>query len=244
MDPPEVSQARDTKRFELLFRFLEQAGAPPDRQHMESALEAAHSEAHRRWEHQRCAFTTSERLRFTFTQLAIPPEKINARSFAQLCNEFESISLTLPPQLLPGAVETLEELASQYRLGLICDTGLTPGRILRQLMQRDGLTSKFARLTFSDELGTTKPHRQNFLYTLSFLDASPEEAVHVGDLAPTDVAGALGAGMQAILCRADGQSTAADDLTADVPVIHHLHELPGLIHRLNENTQSPSCVPT
>ncbi|HUV89692.1 MAG TPA: hypothetical protein VMY80_08565, partial [Anaerolineae bacterium] len=36
-----------------------------------------------------------------------------------------------PPQPVPGVAEVLPRLAQRYRLGLISDVGLTPGRVLR-----------------------------------------------------------------------------------------------------------------
>jgi putative hydrolase of the HAD superfamily len=104
-------------------------------------------------------------------------------------------------------------LAQRFRLGLISDVGLTPGRVLRELMRRDGLLSHFQALTFSDETGATKPLPGQFLRTLAALQARPQEAAHIGDLPETDLAGARGVGMRAILFlgisqRQDGRSLA------------------------------------
>jgi putative hydrolase of the HAD superfamily len=102
------------------------------------------------------------------------------------------------PSLTPEAPAVLADLAQQYRLGLISDTGITPGRVLRQLLERDNLSGYFTYLTFSDEVGRSKPHPSTFLTTLSALEASPAEAVHIGDLLRTDIAGAKALGMRAV----------------------------------------------
>jgi putative hydrolase of the HAD superfamily len=109
--------------------------------------------------------------------------------------------------------EVLPRLARRYCLGLISDVGLTPGRILREILRRDGLLPHFQALTFSDETGTTKPEPGQFLRTLDALDTRPGEAAHVGDLPETDIAGARAAGMRAILFlgvsqREDGRALA------------------------------------
>jgi FMN phosphatase YigB (HAD superfamily) len=101
----------------------------------------------------------------------------------------------LPADGLPGV---LARLASHYRLGVISDTGATPGRVLRSLMRRDGLLHYIDYLIFSDEFGRSKPHPSVFLSMLSHLDVDPREAVHVGDLRRTDVAGARGVGMRTV----------------------------------------------
>ena len=117
------------------------------------------------------------------------------------------------PPPVPGVVEVLPRLSRHYRLGLISDTGLTPGWVLREVLRRDGLLHYFEALTFSDETGATKPLPEQFLRTLSNLEARPEEAAHIGDLPETDLAGARGVGMRAILFlgmsdRQDGRSLA------------------------------------
>ena len=102
------------------------------------------------------------------------------------------------PTLVPEARGALTELSRRYRLAIISDTGLTPGRVLRQLLAEDEIISYFNQLTFSDEVGHSKPHPDAFLTTLRALGVTPAEAVHVGDLLRTDVAGAQGVGMRAV----------------------------------------------
>lgn len=102
-------------------------------------------------------------------------------------------------QLLPGAAEVIPALAeSGIRLGLISDTGLTPGRVLLRFLEHDGLLPYFSTLTFSDETGFPKPDPRMFHRTLAGLGSRPREALHVGDTPRTDIAGALGVGMYAV----------------------------------------------
>ena len=88
--------------------------------------------------------------------------------------------------------------AAGVGLGVISDTGLTPGRILTTFMERDGVLDYFGALTFSDETGFPKPHPQMFLRTLARLGVPPREAAHVGDMPRTDVAGAQALGMLSV----------------------------------------------
>ncbi len=113
------------------------------------------------------------------------------------------------PILEPAVKEVLAELAGRYRLGIISDTGITPGRVLRQILEQDGIIDYFDHLTFSDELGRSKPHPEAFLATLDRLQAVPAQAVHIGDLLRTDIAGAQGVKMRGVqyigVSRDDGQ---------------------------------------
>lgn len=106
--------------------------------------------------------------------------------------------MTAQPPLVDGLASLLPRLAQRYRLGLICDTGLSPGWMLREWMEARGILGHFSHLSFSDELGVSKPHPNAFLTTLGRLGVSAETAVHIGDYPRTDIAGAKGVGMRAI----------------------------------------------
>jgi putative hydrolase of the HAD superfamily len=126
-----------------------------------------------------------------------------------------------------GAAEILGELTQRgLRLALICNTGRTPGSMLRHVLDRLGLAAYLGVLTFSDEVGLRKPHPEIFARTLTALGVEPPEAAHVGDDVTTDIAGARGFGMRAIhLCHPTGASNRSDGATA----ISRLTELPAVL---------------
>jgi len=135
-------------------------------------------------------------------------------TFAQAVQGIEEavVDMALP---VDGVTDVLPRLASRYKLGIISDTGIAPGRVLRSLLERDSLLSCFSQFTFSDEIGRSKPHPDVFLATLAGLGVAPEQAVHVGDLRHTDIAGARAVGMLAIRYAA-----IRDDLTPQYPEAH------------------------
>ena len=102
------------------------------------------------------------------------------------------------PTPVPEVKTALADLSAQYQLAIISDTGLTPGRILRQVLENDNLAPYFTHFTFSDEVGRSKPHALAFLTTLEALGVKPNEAAHVGDLLHTDIVGAQQVGMRAV----------------------------------------------
>lgn len=126
-----------------------------------------------------------------------------------------------------GAAEVLGELTRRgIRLALICNTGRTPGSMLRQVLDRLGLKAYLPVLTFSDEVGVRKPHPEIFARTLAALGVSPAEAAHVGDDVTTDVAGARGIGMRPMhLCHSTGASSQSDG----APSISRLADLPAAL---------------
>lgn len=135
------------------------------------------------------------------------------------------------PVLNEGAGELLNGLKEQYRLGLICNTGRTPGTMLKIVLQRLGILEFFDVLTFSDAVGVRKPDPRIFQVTLEQLGVAPNRALHVGDDPTTDIVGAQGVGMWAVLLGVAEVSAPED---GGVPIIGTLAELPGILQQETE----------
>ena len=188
--------ARD-ERLDLLAEVLAHHGQPRPRATLEAAYEDAWTEWTRIWQEEHRSVTADRWLRHMLASLDVA---LAEETVASLRRPFEEIHLLGDqPRPVPGVTEVLPRLARRYRLGLISDVGLTPGRVLRQILRRDGLLSYFQALTFSDDTGATKPEPEQFTRTLAALDVQPAEAAHIGDLPETDLAGARAVGMRAIL---------------------------------------------
>lgn len=118
---------------------------------------------------------------------------------ADLCLAFEEAARTGRVEALPGAVDTLRELkAAGLATALVCDTGFTPGRIVRDFLSDVGVLEHLDFCAFSNEVGVPKPNAKIFLVALDGVGSRPEASVHVGDLIRTDVAGARGVGMRTV----------------------------------------------
>ncbi len=133
----------------------------------------------------------------------------------------ENTVLNDPPTLVAEARVVLPALADCYALAIISDTGLTPGHILHEVLKRDQVADHFAHMTFSDQLGSSKPHPDNFLHTLQALEVEPHEAVHIGDLLRTDIAGARQIGMRAVQYVGLYQDDAKLEVTPDAVIQNH-----------------------
>ncbi|MCI0491168.1 MAG: HAD family hydrolase, partial [Blastocatellia bacterium] len=150
---------------------------------------------HHLWIEEHRTLTAAERLGKILEHLEI---RLRDEVRADIVNAFEEGILEYPPVLVEGARETVERLASRYRLAIISDVGFSPGRVLKELLGRAGLLGLFDSLVFSDEAGRSKPHREVFERTARSLGAHPAEIVHIGDLEHTDIRGAKMAGYRAI----------------------------------------------
>ena len=150
------------------------------------------------------------------------------RRLHELTDAFEEASIEFGVDVVPDAPATLEELRSRgFRTALVCDTGFTPGRVVRHLLGEHGITPLLDVLAFSDEVGVPKPHERMFRTALDGLGVGASAAAHIGDLKRTDIAGARAAGMGTIRFRGvyDDETDLPD---ADV-VISAMRELPGIV---------------
>lgn len=155
------------------------------------------------------------------------PEGLDAGRTRELV---EVSAVEVGEQPMAGAGETVRALRrAGLHLGVISDTGFSPGHVLRGCMERAALIEHFepAALVFSDEVGVYKPHPRIFHAALDALGAEPREAAHVGDLRFTDVAGARAVGMRAVRFNG-GREDGDDGPEADV-VIARLTDLPAAL---------------
>jgi putative hydrolase of the HAD superfamily len=168
-----------------------------DQAALDEADRVAWTEWTRVWRDEHRTSGASDWLRLMLDHLgaALP-----ATTFDGLAVQWDEIVLhaDTSPQLVDGAAGVVRRLAQQYRLGIISDTGLSSGRTLRRLLERDGIDAYFTCLSFSDETGVSKPHPDAFRRTLKCLGAQPAETIHIGDLTRTDIAGAKAVGMRAV----------------------------------------------
>ena len=219
--------ARD-ERLHLLEKVLAHHSQPRPWTALEAAYRHAWSVWERTWREKQRSITTERWLR---EMLAFLEADLPETVLAGLCRPIEEVYLRGDaPRPVPGVAEVLPRLSRRYRLGLISDTGLTPGRVLREILRRDGLLPHFRALTFSDETGAAKPRPEQFLRTLAILEARPEEAAHIGDLPETDLTGARAMGMKAILFL--GVSQRHDGRPLADGVFEEYNELEKLLERL------------
>jgi len=136
------------------------------------------------------------------------------------------------PALAHALLESLR--GRGLRLALVSNTS-TPGRILRPLLEEQGLAQRVDTIALSCEVGKRKPHRAIFETALDELGVPPERALFVGDRLDTDVLGASRLGMttlQAMWFRADGES---DGTEPDYRAFT-MHDVLNVVRRLRGET--------
>ena len=229
-DSLENLRAQRELRIQALHRALRRMGAPLT----ESETAEAHDRSgevlkERFWSRHRDP-SREEQLRLVL-DCAVPgvAERMPRPLLDETLEAYISPVLVHAPTLTPGAAEAIRGLAARgVTLGIISNTGRTPGIILRKVLERHDLLRHFAVVSYSDEVGYRKPDPEIFRRTLTGAGTPAGQAAHVGDNPLDDVSGAQGAGMRGVHYAAAGRSPAAH---ADLAV-GDLGELPAMLERL------------
>lgn len=199
-------------RIEIIREILSET-TPRSPEEIREAYRSSARAYRKQWE-DRLQMTVEARVTHILRELDAEPP---AETLTRIIERLQSCFLDDPPSLKEGAEETLDALGGRYRLGIISDTGVTPGTLIREYLDQRGLLRRFASTVFSDETGYCKPHPTQFRRALRELDAEPREAIHVGDLLRTDIAGAQAIGMKAVWVQTEGR-TAPDHTQPDYTI--------------------------
>jgi putative hydrolase of the HAD superfamily len=111
--------------------------------------------------------------------------------------------------------------AAGYRLGVLTNGTEAQQRAKLRVL---GLADAVGPVFTAEAVGAPKPDPRAFLAACTGLGVAPEEVLYVGDEPETDVLGARGAGLAAVLLDRDGTAP-----TEETAVIASLAELPGLL---------------
>ncbi|HWP75114.1 MAG TPA: HAD family hydrolase, partial [Methylomirabilota bacterium] len=78
-------------------------------------------------------------------------------AFAAALAGYTEPVLAYPPELCPNAAQAVRELAARgVAVGIVSNTGRTPGAVLRRVLERYGLLAYFGAVSYSDEVGVRK----------------------------------------------------------------------------------------
>ncbi|MGH2719016.1 MAG: HAD family hydrolase [Actinomycetota bacterium] len=167
--------------------------------------------------------------RWCLEELGLP---VDDASIEELAEAIATGTVAAGTAVVDGAPEAIAALRdSGIPTALICDTGFTPARCVRDALGYHGL--ELDHYFFSDEVGMPKPHPPIFQAALAATGADPADAVHIGDLRRTDVAWARAAGMAAVrFAGVHDDDWLPEDCVADVEadaVLYRWADLAGLL---------------
>jgi putative hydrolase of the HAD superfamily len=224
LDRDGASERRNQIRCNNLSRALRQVGIEATVGQLSSVLKEMSSWLKGIWASDR-EVTHLDQIRYVLEKASGVTVKGHEEWLEMISSAYVSPIFECPPYLDPTAHRLLRWLKGRNkRIGLICNTGMTPGFALRQVLQREGIGGYFDVMVFSDEVGIRKPDRSIFSLTATQLDVLPNNVIHIGDDLRSDVWGAKNAGSRAIfLLRDVGRDKVAEgDPTSLVYVTREL----------------------
>ena len=122
---------------------------------------------------------------------------------------------------MPGAIEVVEQTATQYHLALITN-GFAPVQAAK--VDALGIEELFDVIVYAGTDTAFKPDPEPFEYVTSTLDVPVERAVHIGDSLDHDVLGAKRAGLAAVWIEQAWSMPSTRDVRPDY-VIRSIDEL-------------------
>lgn len=124
--------------------------------------------------------------------------------------------------------EVLEALRASRDRGLIQGVVSDWGSDLLPILHAHEITLLMDFVVASAVVGSSKPHREIFLYALGRAGIAPHEAVYVGDSYLADVLGSRGAGLHPVLIDRDGVAP-----RVDAPVVRALTDVLGIVDAID-----------
>ena len=180
------------------------------------AYDVADAAFNKVWKGHSVTWTVAERLRVLLAGLG---RDLPEGDFADVVAATENMEGEIPPDAIPGIKEALVVLSARYKLCVVSDALVSPGRVLREMLDHHGLKQFFTGFVFSDEIDCSKPDPRMFHAAAEQLGVELASMVHIGDRDHNDIKGPQALGMKAVLFTGvrdnDKDSTSADAICGD-----------------------------
>ena len=236
-DTPDVSRQQERLRIDRMEAILRERGFSAAADRIERAYRSLWHRCHELYWSSDLDIPCRRQIEHFLEELGVDAHALDEQTLARLEHVYANAALEILPLPVPGASRVLDDLKRNgFSVGLISNTGRTPGYVLREILQRLGLAASIDAMVFSNEHGECKPRKSIFENLRNALDVAYDEIVFIGDNLYVDVFGAKSCGMSAIHFVPPVRGTAiappVDHGYEIVPdaVITSLDELPALLH--------------
>ena len=215
-------------RIALLESILSEQGFPRDKSLIRNEYNHVAKLIDLAWRNEQANLSLAELIESMLKNL---DARLDDESRRAVLRGFEEAIYGDVPPLVDGVERVLRELHGRYRIGLISDTGMTPGKVIRRVLDNYGLLQHFTCAVFSDEVGFPKPHPQMFCRAIRALGEQAEATVHVGDLLRTDIVGARSMRMKTVWFKRNNKPKDATNVAPDYTIMD-LGELLPLLEKI------------
>jgi putative hydrolase of the HAD superfamily len=191
-DPPEYPPRRREARLALIRKALGEFGYALDAGQLGLAYDSSWGRIKASW-HNHDDMDIPEQVRTWMATLNGSGIQLDAEQIALLSRLYVQPFCDLGAEILSGAIDTVRAAHDAgFTVGLISNTGRTPGWALRECMARLGLLSFFDFTVFSNEELVRKPSPE--IFRRAAARAGVSTGWHIGDSYEFDVTGAAAAG--------------------------------------------------
>jgi putative hydrolase of the HAD superfamily len=244
-DTPELSRQQERLRLERMEQLLAARGFAAEAERIEDAYRRLWHRCQELYWSSDVDIPCRRQIEHFLEGLELDAATFSETELTELEHAYASAALDVLPKTVEGARETLAEIRGRgLRVGLISNTGRTPGSVLRDVLSALGVAEYIDTMVFSNEHGACKPQPSIFEELRRGLGVAYDEIVFVGDNLYVDVHGAQRTGMRGIHfvppVRGTAIAPAVDHGLTIEPdaTIHHLTELPDVIERFGEHLRS------
>ena len=198
-DTPELSRRQTELRLERMERVLAERGFASEADRIEQSYRQMWHRCHELYWSRDADIACRVQIEHFLEELELDAALLDEPALAALEEAYAGAAIDVLPSLVPGALEVVVALRERgYRIGLISNTGRTPGYALREILNRVGLGASIEVMVFSNEHGSCKPNESIFATLRDALDVSYDEMMFVGDNLYVDVHGAQRLGMTGV----------------------------------------------
>ncbi len=161
-------------------------------------------------------------------------DRLPESAIAEIERSYAESFFDYPPRFHEATEETLATVKGLgLRIGLISNTGMTPGYTFREFLLRHNLLGYFDTLTFSDEVLLAKPSDEIFRMTVESMNTDLSSTIHIGDHVSNDVVGANRVGMKSIWIRGFYEPEDPDDPDSQADIaVDDLSAVGGAVRQL------------
>jgi putative hydrolase of the HAD superfamily len=198
-DTPELSRRQERLRLDRMEQVLVERGFAQTAERIEKAYRHLWHRCHEQYWSRDEDIACRVQIEHFLEALDLDPATFDEPSLAALEEVYANAAIEVLPSIVPGAREVLGELRDRgYIIGLISNTGRTPGYALREILDHLDLASSIDAMVFSNEHGACKPQPSIFETLRDALAVSYDEMMFVGDNLYVDVHGAQRLGITGV----------------------------------------------
>jgi putative hydrolase of the HAD superfamily len=234
-DTPRAARLQEGRRLATIERLLREAGRAHSGESIERAYRHTWHRCHELYWSQDRDIEPRRQIEHMLEHLLAAGDPLEEDLVAAIEHAYAYAAAEDLPELVDGAAEVVARVGARYPLGLISNTGRTPGWVLREILRKLEIADAFHVLVFSNEHGECKPVRSIFETLRAALGAPAGRIVFVGDNLYADVWGAQQAGMRAVFFDNPARGQAIGPRTREVgtiepdATIRSLRELPRVL---------------